>query len=94
MTAAKGTDAPVAIITGAASGIGAATAVSMARAGYRVGIGTYSGDPHDPAITMEAVLDAGGDGAIVEVDVRSTESVDGFVAEILGMWGRLENKQS
>ena len=90
MTAAQGTDAPVAIITGAASGIGAATAVSMARAGYRVGIGTYSGDPHDPHTTLQAVEDAGGDGAIVEVDVRSTESVDGFVAEILGKWGRLD----
>jgi 3-oxoacyl-[acyl-carrier protein] reductase len=71
MTAATETDAPVAIITGAASGIGAATAVSMAGAGYRVGIGTYSGDPHDPHTTLRAVQDAGGDGAIVEVDVRS-----------------------
>ena len=47
--------APVAIITGAASGIGAATAVTLARSGYRVGIGSYSGDPHDPGETLVAV---------------------------------------
>ena len=49
MSARTESDRPVAIVTGAASGIGAATAVALARVGYRVGIGTYSGDPHDPA---------------------------------------------
>ena len=83
-------EAPVAIITGAASGIGAATAVSMARVGYRVGIGTYSGDPHDPQTTLDAVRDVGGEAAIVEVDVRSTDSVNAFVDDVLGRWGRLD----
>jgi 3-oxoacyl-[acyl-carrier protein] reductase len=81
---------PVAIITGAASGIGAATAVSLARAGYRVGIGTYSGDPHDPSKTLAAVQEVDGEGAVIEVDVRNTASVQRFVDEALSRWGRLD----
>lgn len=82
--------APVAIITGAASGIGAATAVTLARAGYRIGIGTYSADPHDPNSTVAAVSEAGGESVVVDVDVRDTGSVNGFVAEVVGLWGRLD----
>jgi 3-oxoacyl-[acyl-carrier protein] reductase len=82
--------APVAVITGAASGIGAATAVSLARAGYRVGIGTYSGDPHNPDKTLAAVQEAGGEGAVIEVDVRNTASVRRFIDEAIARWGRLD----
>ena len=82
--------APVAVITGAASGIGAATAVTLARAGYRVGIGTYSRDPHDPGKTLAAVQESGGDGVVIEVDVRDTISVETFVDEALTRWGRLD----
>lgn len=82
--------APVAVITGAASGIGAATAVTLAEAGYRVAIGAYSGDPHDPGKTLAAVHEAGGEGAVIEVDVRSTASVREFVDEAIARWGRLD----
>jgi 3-oxoacyl-[acyl-carrier protein] reductase len=81
---------PVAVITGAASGIGAATAVSLARAGYRIGIGTYSGDPHDPSKTLAAVQEVDGEGSVIEVDVRDTSSVQRFVDEALSRWGRLD----
>jgi len=90
MSAVNDAAAPVAVITGAASGIGAATAVALARVGYRVGIGTYSGDPHDPNKTLAAVENAGGEAAVIEVDVRDTGSVNGFVDQVLGLWGRLD----
>ncbi len=85
-----GAEAPVAVVTGAASGIGRETAVVLARTGHRVAIGTYSGDPHDPEKTLAAVHEVGGEGAVVEVDVRSTASVDAFVGEALERWGRLD----
>ncbi|MXP21324.1 SDR family oxidoreductase [Gordonia sp. HNM0687] len=81
---------PVAMITGAASGIGAATAVCFAERGIRVGIGTFPGDPHDPETTLRDVHDAGGEGQIVEVDVRSTDSVDAFAEKLRSEWQRLD----
>ncbi len=82
--------APVAVVTGAASGIGRSTAQVLARAGHRVAIGTYSGDPHDPQLTLADVEAVGGEGIVVEVDVRSTESVEAFVAQAVDRWGRLD----
>ncbi|KMO73266.1 short-chain dehydrogenase [Mycolicibacterium chubuense] len=83
-------DQPVAMITGAASGIGAATAVCLAERGIRVGIGTFPGDPHDPETTLKDVRDGGGEGMIVEVDVRSTDSVDAFAETLVSTWRRLD----
>jgi 3-oxoacyl-[acyl-carrier protein] reductase len=78
------------MITGAASGIGAAAAVCLAERGVRVGIGTYPGDPHDPETTLRDVHDVGGEGKIVEVDVRSTESVDAFAEDLMSVWRRID----
>ena len=66
------------MITGAASGIGRALAVHYAHRGVHSVIGTFPGDPHDPEETLRLVKDAGGQGVIHEVDVRSTPSVDAF----------------
>jgi 3-oxoacyl-[acyl-carrier protein] reductase len=46
---------PVALITGAASGIGQALAVAYARAGVRVVGGYFAGDPHAPSETRRLV---------------------------------------
>jgi 3-oxoacyl-[acyl-carrier protein] reductase len=81
---------PVAMITGGASGIGAATAVCVAERGIRVGIGTFPGDPHDPDTTLRDVREAGGEGKIVEVDVRSTESVESFAESLMSTWHRID----
>jgi 3-oxoacyl-[acyl-carrier protein] reductase len=81
---------PVAMVTGAASGIGAATAVCFAERGIRVGIGTFPGDPHDPETTLRNVHAAGGEGRIIEVDVRSTHSVDSFAEALMSTWQRID----
>ncbi|NKX52669.1 SDR family oxidoreductase [Arthrobacter deserti] len=83
-------DAPVAIITGAASGIGRALAAHYARRGVRSVIGAFPGDPHDPEETLRLVNEAGGQGVIHEVDVRSTASVDGFAGRAVQEYGRLD----
>lgn len=80
----------VAVITGAASGIGRAVAVRCAREGVKPVIGTFPGDPHDPEETLNEVIAAGGDGLVVDVDVRDTEQVDRFAAEALSAYGRID----
>lgn len=80
----------VAIITGAASGIGRALAEHYAHRGVRSVIGTFSGDPHDPEQTLRLVEEAGGTAVIHEVDVRATESVDAFAERALSEFGRLD----
>ncbi|MCU1554828.1 MAG: short-chain dehydrogenase [Arthrobacter sp.] len=80
----------VAIITGAASGIGRALAVHYAQRGVRSVIGTFPGDPHDPEETLRLVKAAQGEAVIQEVDVRSTESVEVFAQRAIDEYGRLD----
>ncbi|MBV9998866.1 MAG: SDR family oxidoreductase [Verrucomicrobia bacterium] len=80
----------VAIVTGAASGIGRALAVYYARHGVRTVIGTFPGDPHDPEETLRLVTEASGKAVIHEVDVRSTPSVDSFAQRAITEYGRLD----
>lgn len=80
----------VAIITGAASGIGRALAVHYAGRGVKTVIGTFPDDPHDPEETLMLVKKSGGDAVIHEVDVRSTDSVDAFARRAVDEFGRLD----
>jgi 3-oxoacyl-[acyl-carrier protein] reductase len=64
-----------ALITGAASGIGQAVAVALARAGVGVAIGSFDGDPHDPQDTLRAVEQVGGKAIVVRADVRDGEQL-------------------
>jgi 3-oxoacyl-[acyl-carrier protein] reductase len=80
----------VAVITGAASGIGRALAVYYGRHGVHVVIGTFPGDPHDPKETLRLVTEAGGQAVIHEVDVRNTPSVDAFAQRAIEEYGRLD----
>lgn len=83
-------DGKVALVTGAASGIGRETAVALAEVGTKVVIGTFPGDPHDPQETLRRVEAAGGTGVVHEVDVRDTTQVDAFAERALQEWGRLD----
>jgi 3-oxoacyl-[acyl-carrier protein] reductase len=83
-------DRQVAIISGAASGIGRALAVAYADSGIRSVIGTFTGDPHDPFETVAAVKAAGGECVAYEVDVRNSSQVDGFAQRAIDEWGRLD----
>jgi 3-oxoacyl-[acyl-carrier protein] reductase len=83
-------DGRVALVTGAASGIGAATAAVLARAGADVAAGWYPPDPHDVEPTRRAVEAAGRRCLVAEVDVSDSASVDAFVAEAVAELGRLD----
>lgn len=79
-----------ALITGAASGIGAATAVAFARAGADVALGWLPGDPHDVSLVRKAVEASGRRALVIELDVTSTESVNSFAASGLKAFGRID----
>ncbi|HKP18771.1 MAG TPA: SDR family NAD(P)-dependent oxidoreductase [Gaiellaceae bacterium] len=83
-------DGRVALVTGAASGIGAATARVFAEAGADVVAGWYPSDPHDVEPTRAAVEGAGRRCLVVEVDVSDTPSVDALVARAVEELGRLD----
>jgi 3-oxoacyl-[acyl-carrier protein] reductase len=80
----------VALITGAASGIGAATARVFAEAGANVALAWYPPDGHDIGIVEDAVAKAGTRSIAVEVDVRSTAAVDSIVEQAVSKFGRLD----
>jgi 3-oxoacyl-[acyl-carrier protein] reductase len=82
--------ARVAVVTGAASGIGRAVAVRCAREGVRTVIGSYAGDPHDPEETLSLVKAAGGEGVVVEVDVRDSKQVNDLAARAIETFGRID----
>ncbi|MDP9524850.1 SDR family NAD(P)-dependent oxidoreductase [Pseudomonas protegens] len=80
----------VALITGAASGIGQALAVAYARAGVAVVGGYFPADPHDPQATRELVAEAGGHCLMRPLDVTDSASVDALAEQAVAHFGRLD----
>ncbi|WP_107706260.1 SDR family NAD(P)-dependent oxidoreductase [Nocardioides allogilvus] len=69
----------VALVTGAASGIGAATARVFAEAGADLALAWYPPDGHDIGPVVAAVERAGRRAVVAEVDVTNSADVDGLV---------------
>jgi len=73
---------PVAVITGASSGIGAATAIALGRHGYRIVVG---------ARRVERLRQvAGEEGVALRLDVTDEESVKEFAGEVGRRFGRVD----
>lgn len=67
------------LVTGASSGIGAATAVAAARAGYDVAIG-YHKDLDGAEATAQKVRDLGRKAVVIQGDISRPEDVDRMFA--------------
>lgn len=80
----------VAVISGGASGIGQALAVSLAHAGVHSVIGHFEGDPHAKDETVELVKEAGGQCLSVPLDVRHFESTEQVTKAALEHFGRID----
>jgi 3-oxoacyl-[acyl-carrier protein] reductase len=80
----------VAVITGAASGIGAATARIFAEGGADIGIAWYPGDPHDVEPVRQAVEAAGRRAIVCEVDVRDSGQVEALVERCAAELGSVD----
>jgi 3-oxoacyl-[acyl-carrier protein] reductase len=87
MSEAGTTGAPVrvAIVTGAARGIGAATAVRLAQDGFAVGV--LDLDESAGKSTVEAIEAAGGRALAVGADVCVPEAVEAAVGRVAGELG-------
>jgi NAD(P)-dependent dehydrogenase (short-subunit alcohol dehydrogenase family) len=81
-------DGRVAVVTGAARGLGAATATAFARFGADVAI--CDRDADGLAATAEAVEAAGRRAVTAEIDVRNPEAVRAYVAEVVEAFGRID----
>lgn len=73
-----------ALITGAARGIGAATAVAIAEAGWPVAV-CYRSDAEGAEATAERIRSAGGTAVALAADVTDPQAVD-------GLFGRAEDE--
>ncbi len=84
-TAPPARSAPVAIVTGAGSGIGRAVAIGLAGAGYRV---VLAGRRPRPLET--AAAEAGSGALAITADVTDPASVAALFAQVAAVCGRLD----
>jgi NAD(P)-dependent dehydrogenase (short-subunit alcohol dehydrogenase family) len=78
----------VAVITGASSGIGRATALAFSREGVKVVLGARRTDRLKEAV--EAIRAAGGEARAVQTDVSQPAEVRHLVEEAVAAFGRLD----
>lgn len=78
----------VAVVTGAAGGIGRASCLELARGGARIVAVDLDGDAGETV--AQEVRALGGDALAVAADVSDADAVEGFVARAMREYGRLD----
>lgn len=78
----------VALVTGAGSGIGRATALEFSREGARVAVVDWNDDAGNA--TVAAIRAQGGDAHFVPADVSREGDVKAMVAAVVARYGRLD----
>jgi NAD(P)-dependent dehydrogenase (short-subunit alcohol dehydrogenase family) len=78
----------VALITGAGSGIGRATAELFAKEGAKVIVADYNAESGQ--LTVRSIKDNGGQAAFVQVDVSKASEAERMVKATIDSYGRLD----
>lgn len=81
-------DGKVAIVTGAAQGIGRASALALAAAGARVLVADIN--ERGAADTVKEIVEAGGIAEAIFADVAVEADVERMIAAAVTKWGRLD----
>jgi NAD(P)-dependent dehydrogenase (short-subunit alcohol dehydrogenase family) len=82
------TERPVAFVTGASYGIGAASALALAREGFDVAVSELRAE--NLSDTVKAITAAGARAMPIALDVRSLASIERAISEIVRGLGRLD----
>ena len=78
----------VALVTGGASGIGRATALTFAREGAKLVVADMNEDGGRQ--TAHMITENGGDATFVQVDVTSASAVEALISKTVETYGRLD----
>ncbi len=78
----------VALVTGAASGIGRATALKFAEKGAKVVISDMNEEGGQETVKM--IQGAGGDATFIKTDVTDADSVENLIKTVEATYGRLD----
>ncbi|MCA0033406.1 SDR family NAD(P)-dependent oxidoreductase [Mesorhizobium sp. B263B2A] len=78
----------VALVTGASSGIGEATAAALAAAGAKVAVAARRADRLD--MLVGRIEKAGGKALAIEADIAKSGDITAMVDKIVSEWGRLD----
>lgn len=78
----------VAVVTGASSGIGRATAVAFAREGAAAVI--VDKDQEQGEVVAKEIKEQGGDVLVVPTDITQETEVQAMVDDVTSRWGRLD----
>lgn len=81
-------DGKVALITGAARGIGRAVSLRLASEGYRVAVTGRSKERCDNVVAE--ILGNGGEAASFILNVSKEDEAEAAVAQILSLWGQID----
>jgi len=78
----------VAIVTGASSGIGRATALALAQRGVRVALASRRVELLEEVAAQ--IRQSGGEALVLPTDVSEQDQIECMVGEVLKLWGRVD----